>query len=136
MLIPRIPGRSLPEAIFAIMKNSDTATLVDGDLVVGDNTAADGISVKGSGTTATQLICVGVVSGKDIPVGEFGKIQVYGYHGNVKAIAGVTAGGAIKSGTTANSVMLGVTADDPVAQIGYAITAVASSRIKAWLRCM
>jgi hypothetical protein len=118
------------------MKNSDTVALVNGDLVIGDQTAADGISVKGAGAVATQLICAGVVSGKDIPVGEFGKIQVYGYHASVKAAAGVTAGGAIKSSATANSVGLGVTADDPVAQLGYAITATASSRIKAWLRCM
>ena len=136
MLIPRITGRALPETIYMISKNSDSAALVDGDLVIADTTAADGISVKGAGNTATQLICVGVVSGKDIAVGDFGKVQVFGYHGNVKAIAGVTAGGAIKSGTTANSVMLGVTADDPVAVLGFAITAVASSRIKAWLRCM
>lgn len=136
MFSARIPGRSLPEAVYMISKNSDTVALVNGDLLVADLTAADGISVKGSGTTATQLTCVGVLSGKDVAVGDFGKVQVAGYHSSVKAAAGVTAGAAIISSTTANSVGLGATANDPVAQIGFAITATASSRIKAWLRCL
>ena len=131
--------RTDPEKIFGIYKNSDTVALVDGDLCKLDLTAADGVSVTGSGTTATQLTCVGVAkvnSAVGFSVGDYGMVQVYGYHSNVKAIAGVTAGAAIKSGTTANCVMLGSVNDDPVAQLGFAITATSGGRIKAFLRCM
>lgn len=134
MLFQRI-SRTNPEQIFAIMKNVSGGNLVDGDLCVMDLGTADGVSVLNSGAAADLLHCVGVCSGTIIN-NEFGKIQVYGYHANVKAAAGVTAGAAIKSAAVTNSVQLGLAADQPVAQIGFAITATASSRIKAWLRLM
>lgn len=134
MLFQRI-SRTSPEKVFGVFKNTDTVARVDGDLVIHNLTLNDGNSISPSAAAATQLTCVGVVSG-NIAVDDYGLVQVYGYHPNVKAIAGVTAGAAIKSGTTALMVMLGAAADDPVAQIGIALTATANGRIKAFLRCM
>jgi hypothetical protein len=116
------------------MKNSDTIALVDGDCVMGDQTAADGISVKQS-TGALTLFCVGVIAGKDVQVGEFGKVQVFGYHGNAKT-AGATAGLSLTSSGTAGTMVAGGTADPPISVLGYAITTTAGSRSKVWLRCM
>lgn len=132
-------NRGQPEKIFAICKNGDTAALAHGDLVAWDSVAADGVTVKGSPASAGILYVAGVVhdpSGNGVGVGEYALVQVYGYHSHVKAVAGVTAMTAIKSGATAKSVALGATADDPVAQIGISLTAVSGGYCTVLLRVM
>jgi hypothetical protein len=133
MLFARIK-RTDPEAVYAIMKNADSVALANGYLVVHHLTAADGVSVVGS-TSATQLTVAGVVKG-DIPVGGYGLVQIYGYHPSVYSAAGVTAGAAFKTSATQFQAAIGVTADDPVAQAGIALTAVSSNRFKGFIRCM
>jgi hypothetical protein len=82
MLFQRIK-RSDPEKIFAVVKNSwSTASLTNGQPVQWDfTTDADGVGVTRPTARATNagLAVAGVAAGT-IASGEYGLIQVYGYH--------------------------------------------------------
>lgn len=134
MLFQRIK-RTDPEKIFGIFKNNETTSMVDGDMVGADVTAADGVAVLFSTTGAVQLNIVGIVSGNDIEAGAFGTVQVYGLHPNAKS-TGATAGTSIKASTTAKTLTLGATADEPRQQVGFSLTATSSGRNKVFLTAM
>ena len=136
MLFQRIK-RTDPEKVFAIFKNNEATAMVDGDCVITDTTAADGVGAKYS-TAAVHLNVLGIVAGNDIAAGDFGTVQVYGYHPNVKGNANIVAAGtSIKNDdATARNVELGAVGDEPQLQIGHSLSAVASGRCKAFLRCM
>lgn len=89
-------NRGSSEQIFVSVKNSDTSQLEVGHAVFWDAPiAASGTGTGSSAyvkydakcTTATQQVPLfhfaGVVAGKDIPAGDYGSIQVYGYHPGV-----------------------------------------------------
>lgn len=136
MLFQRIK-RSDPEKVFAIFKNNEATAMVDGDCVVTDTTAADGVGAKYS-TAAVHLNTIGIVAGNDIAAGDYGTVQVYGYHPNVKGNANIVAAAtSIKNDdAVARNVELGAVGDEPQSQIGHALAATAAGRVKVFLRCM
>ena len=87
MLFARI-NRSNPEKIFMVVRNSWTSTaLANGYVVQWDFTEdIDGVGVTQPTGIATNLgnACAGVVA-EAIGIGEYGLIQVYGYHAAVLA---------------------------------------------------
>ena len=130
--------RTDPEKVFIICKNGEaSAALTDGKLVVWDTTAADGVTVKFSGTGGGELICAGFVSGNDIAAGEYGTIQVYGYHGNLYGHTDLSAAAkTMISHTTAGMAAAGAAASDPGAYLGFTLAAVSSSRVKGIIRML
>lgn len=126
------------EAIWGSFQNSDSAALVDGDVVISDFAATGndlGRKVKGSAASAGQIGTVGVVQGPDIGVGNFGLVQVYGVHRNVKAEAGVNAAQlALQASATAKTI--GTAAAAASAFMGYSLAAVAAGRTTVFLKCM
>jgi hypothetical protein len=86
MLLQRI-NRSNPEKIFAIVYNSySTASLTNGQAVIWDfATDADGVSVTKPSARATNagVGAAGIVA-QTIAAGDYGLIQVYGYHSAVR----------------------------------------------------
>ena len=93
MLFQRIK-RDDPENIFIIVRNSWTsASIANGYVVQWDfNVDIDGVGVTRGTGMATNLgnACAGVCV-ETIASGDYGLVQVYGYHGAVKARANTTA---------------------------------------------
>jgi len=91
MLFKRI-SRSDPERVFIVCKNGySTASLTNGQAVMWDMGDADGVSVtKCSAATKRMAAFAGIVS-ETIPAGEYGLLQVYGYHSAVRVDSGTTA---------------------------------------------
>lgn len=93
MQIQRI-NRSDPEKIFIVAYNSySTASLTDGQAVIWDfPTDADGVGVTRPTARATNAgIAVAGVAAQTIASGDYGLIQVYGYHSAVR-VRTVTGG--------------------------------------------
>lgn len=88
MLFMRV-NRTNPEKIFVVAKNSyGTASLTNGQAVIWDWTdEVDGISVTLA--TATNLVSQGTdvagIATETIASGQYGLLQVYGYHSAVRA---------------------------------------------------
>lgn len=82
MLIQRI-NRTDPEKVFVVAYNSySTATLINGQAVIWDfATDADGLGVTRPTARATNagIAAAGIVA-ESIVAGDYGLIQVYGYH--------------------------------------------------------
>lgn len=95
MLMQRI-NRSNPEKVFITVMNSySTASLTDGQVVQWDHqTDADGVSVT-LPTAGAGYDCAGVVA-DTIAAGDYGLIQVYGYHSavRVRTLTGGSPAGA------------------------------------------
>ena len=93
MLFQRIK-RSDPEKIFIVVKNSWTsASIANGYVVQWDfNVDIDGVGVTRPTGMATNLgnACAGVAV-ETIAAGDYGLVQVYGYHSAVHARACTTA---------------------------------------------
>ena len=106
MLFQRVQ-RTGPEKVFAICKNTEaSAAMSDGECVVYSvSTTANWGSDVLKSTAAAQLTVAGVVSGKDIPAGEFGTIQVFGFHPNVKTTAAALAAGVVVTSDAAAAVV-------------------------------
>jgi hypothetical protein len=86
MLFQRI-NRSNPEKIFIVAKNSySTASLTNGQAVIWDfATDADGVGVTRPSARATNAgIAVAGVASETIAAGDYGLLQVYGYHSAVR----------------------------------------------------
>ena len=87
MLFMRV-NRTNPEKIFLVAKNSyDTASLTNGQVVIWDwTTDVDGIGVTLA--TATDLVSQGTdvagIASETIGSGDYGLLQVYGYHSAVR----------------------------------------------------
>ncbi len=90
-----------PEKIFIIVCNSwTTAALADGYVVQWDFLdAIDGVGVSQPTGLATNLgnACAGVAVGQ-IPPGDYGLVQVYGYHSAVRAHACTSADNIVLGG--------------------------------------
>lgn len=98
MLFQRI-NRSDPEKIFMIFKNSySTASLTNGQVVMHDfNTDVDGVGVTRPTARATNAgMAVAGVAAQTIVAGNYGLIQVYGYHSalRVRTVTGGSPAGA------------------------------------------
>jgi len=91
MLFKRI-SRSDPERVFIVCKNGwTTATLTNGQVVGWDLGDADGVTVSkiGAGAQKRMASFAGVVA-ESIPAGEYGLLQVYGYHSAVRVDCSTT----------------------------------------------
>src|SRR3990167_3536035 len=158
MLFKRI-NRADPEKIFIIAKNSySTASLTNGQAVIWDwTTDVDGVGVTLA--TATENVSCGVdvagVAAETISSGDYGLLQVYGYHSAVRArtmtttshvynesLAAVAKGTPLVGGITAVFCLEGVTPAE-TAQVlhpcGFALAAQASFTTKAiavFLKCL
>lgn len=87
MLFMRV-NRTNPEKIFVVAKNSySTASLTNGQVVIWDwTTDVDGIGATLA--TATDLVAAGQdvagIASETITSGNYGLLQVYGYHSAVR----------------------------------------------------
>lgn len=83
MLFSRI-NRGSPEKVFISVYNSySTAAITVGQAVMWDfPTDADGVGVTRPTARATNagMACAGVVASTSIAAGDYGLVQVYGYH--------------------------------------------------------
>ena len=134
MLIPRIV-RTGPEKIFSSCKNGEaSATMSDGEFVEFDTatTAAHGSQVIK--TVGLSLKPAGFVSGKDIPPGDFGLVQCYGFHPNAKTTAAALAAGTILTSDAAAAVVAGAIGDDPAARIGVCLKLGVANRAGVFVR--
>ena len=86
MLFQRI-ARTNPEKIFIVVKNSySTASLTNGQAVIWDFiTDADGVGVTLPLARATNHgVAIAGVAAETIAAGDYGLLQVYGYHSAVR----------------------------------------------------
>ncbi len=94
MLFPRI-NRSSPEKVFVVVFNSySTAAITVGQAVNWDFiTDVDGVGVTIPLARATNagVAAAGVVASASIAAGDYGLVQVYGYHSAVR-VRSVTIG--------------------------------------------
>ena len=89
MLFKRI-NRSDPEKIFVVVKNSwATASLTNGQAVIWDfGTDVDGVGVTRPTARATNMgLAAAGIAAETIVAGEYGLVQVYGYHSAVRVRA-------------------------------------------------
>ena len=83
MLSQRIK-RSDPERVFIVVKNGySTASLTNGQPVMWDMTDADGVSVTKPSTAFKRMAAFAGIVAETIAAGEYGLLQVYGYHSAV-----------------------------------------------------
>lgn len=121
MQTPRIV-RGQPEKMFAVVRNLHTGNLVDGDVVVwllstdtpptgwsftptaSQSLAVVGTDVKQSGASANLKTIGGVMAlgAAGLAQGEWGTMQVYGFHSNVKC-GTATAGTEVATVATAGT---------------------------------
>jgi len=136
MLFQRISRRS-PEKIFGIFQNVDAAAMADGEVAILNITATP--TVPGSeakkSAGAAPLNVIGVVSGA-IAIGDFGLIQVYGIHTNVKTTAAALAAGSTINGDSAAAAVAGAIGDDPSSRLGFCVVVGASNRAQCFIKCM
>jgi len=82
MIFQRI-NRSNPERVFITVKNGySTASLTNGQSVIWDSGDADGVNVTRISGAAVAAAFAGVIA-QTIAAGEYGLMQIYGYHAAV-----------------------------------------------------
>ena|SRR5437899_5359874 len=136
MLFQRI-SRKNPERIFGIFQNVDAAAMADGEVVMINITATPtvpGSEIKKT-TAASAINVAGVVSGA-IAIGDFGTVQVYGIHSNVKTTAAALAAGSVITSDAAAAAVVGAAADDPSARLGFSVVVGASNRAQCFIKCL
>lgn len=100
MLFKRI-NRADPEKIFIVAKNSySTASLSNGQAVIWDfATDADGVGVTRPSARATNGgIAFAGIAAETIAAGDYGLLQVYGYHSAVRVRSATGGSPAIAAG--------------------------------------
>lgn len=100
MLFQRI-NRSDPEKIFMVVMNSySTAALANGQAVIWDfATDADGVGVTRPTARATNAgVATAGIASEAIAAGDYGLIQVYGYHSAVRVRTATGGSPAIAAG--------------------------------------
>ena len=158
MLFQRV-NRTNPEKVFIVAKNSyGTASLTNGQCVIWDwTTDVDGVGVTLA--TATENVSAGQdvagIATETIAAGDYGLLQVYGYHSAVRVRTLTDSGhvyhesrGAVAKGTplvggiTTVFALEGITPAE-TAQVltpcGFALAAQASFTTKAiavFLKCL
>lgn len=158
MLFQRV-NRTNPEKIFIVAKNSySTASLTNGQAVIWDwTTDVDGVGVTLA--TATENVSAGQdvagVAAETIASGDYGLLQVYGYHSAVRvrtmtstghvyheSRAAVAKGTPLVGGVTAVFCLEGITPAE-TAQVlhpcGFALAAQAAfttAAIAVFLKCL
>ena len=158
MLFQRV-NRTNPEKVFLVAKNSySTASLTNGQAVIWDwTTDGDGVGVTLA--TATENVAGGSdvagIATETIAAGDYGLLQVYGYHSAVRvrtmtttshvyneSLQAVAKGTRLVGGITTVFCLEGVTVAE-TAQVlegcGFALAAQASFTTKAiavFLKCL
>jgi len=158
MLFQRI-NRNNPEKVYIVGRNSySTASLTNGQAVIWDwTTDVDGVGVTLA--TATENVSCGVdvagIAAETIAAGDYGLLQVYGYHSAVRvrtmtttshvyneSLAAIAKGTPLVGGITAVFCLEGITPAE-TAQVlhpcGFALAAQASFTTKAiavFLKCL
>ena len=158
MLFQRV-NRTNPEKVFLVAKNSySTASLTNGQAVIWDwTTDGDGVGVTLA--TATENVSCGIdvagIATETIAAGNYGLLQVYGYHSAVhvrtmtttshvynESLAAVAKGTPLVGGITTVFALEGITPAE-TAQVlhpcGFALAAQASFTTKAvavFLKCL
>lgn len=90
MLIKQL-NRSDPDKVFIAIENQEGAALNRGELVEWDTTNTLGVSVEEVDTNRAALVA-GVVEDTTISDGEFGLIQIWGFHDAVLTADTLTVG--------------------------------------------
>ena len=104
MLFKRI-SRAQPEKVFVVAKNSySTASLSNGQAVIWDYaTDADGVGVtkptSGEARNGHYGVAFAGIATDDIAAGDYGLLQVYGYHSAVRVRTQTGGNPAIAAGT-------------------------------------
>jgi hypothetical protein len=158
MLFARI-NRSNPEKIFVVAKNSySTAALSNGQAVIWDwTTDMDGVGVTRATATVNEAAGTDIagIAVEAIAAGDYGLLQVYGYHSAVRVRTltstghvyhesrhPVAKGSRLAGGLTAGFTLEGVTPAETAQVIdgcGVALAAQASFTTKAvavFLKCL
>lgn len=130
-----------PEQVFVTVKNSDSVAMSIGHAVMWNFPITDAGAGTGNGygvifntTVATSQLAAmqfaGVIAGRDIPSGEYGSCQVYGYHTGVY-VAGSASSAPFTSGffsvTNRTAASFTNVVLKPVAAFGNTTGAVANS---------
>ena len=158
MLFQRI-SRADPEKVFVVAKNSyDTASLTNGQAVIWDwTTDVDGVGVTLA--TATENVSCGIdvagIAAETIAAGDYGLLQVYGYHSAVRvrtmtttshvyneSLSAVAKGTPLVGGITTVFALEGITPAE-TAQVlhpcGFALaasTTFTTAAIAVFLKCL
>jgi len=156
MLFERI-NRTNPEKIFAVVYNSySTASLTNGQACMWDYaTDADGVGVtKPAAIAVAAGLAIAGVAAETIASGDYGLVQVYGYHSAVRVRTMTTTGTtphivkAVAAGTVLSSPIASVfclegqstASTSPIIfPAGFALAAQASFTTKAvavFLKCL
>ena len=97
MLFQRV-NRSSPEKVFIVVYNSySTAAITNGQAVQWDFTTDHdgvGVSIPTARATNQGFATAGIVATSSIAAGDYGLIQVYGYHSATR-VRTVTSGGVV-----------------------------------------
>jgi len=88
MLIQRMVPKDAPEGIYVRVKNGSSGALANGDVVIWDTTAGDGITVNTTATAGSKYVAGVIID--SIAAGDYGRMQIYGYHPAVKVDGGTT----------------------------------------------
>ena len=120
MLLQRV-NRTNPEKVFLVAKNSyDTASLTNGQAVIWDYaTDADGVGVTKPTDQTARAGSLGTafagIAAETIASGDYGLLQVYGYHSSVIVRTNTGAQPAIVAGTalTQKSAIFSLESADP-----------------------
>ena len=82
MIFRRI-SRADPERVFIVAKNGYASTITNGQPVQWDMSAADGVTVDVCGAAFKRMAAFAGIVAESIANGEYGLVQVYGYHSAV-----------------------------------------------------
>jgi len=139
MLFARIV-RNGPERVFGIFQNVDAAAMADGECVALNVTATPtrpGVEIKKT-TALSQTNVIGIVSGA-IAIGDFGTVQVYGLHPNVKTTNATLAAGSVVYSNAAAAVEVNAGAiarGDIGTFVGFSVVVAAANRAQVFIKTM
>lgn len=143
MLFQRI-SRKNPERVFGIFQNVDATAMADGDVVVLNSAAVlsttfvvPGSEIKKS-TALSQTTVVGVVAGA-IAVNDFGTVQVYGVHPNVKLTTATLAFNTVvysNAAAAAEANAGAIARADIGTMLGITLLTGVANRTSVFIKCM
>ena len=135
MYLRKLVPSAEAEAVYVRVKNGTAGTLNNGDVVIWDTTAADGITVNTTNSASSKYVA-GVIA-ETIPAGGYGKMQVYGYHGAVKVDGGTTdvaAGDALGTGSATGYAFTTTTVGTVLGVALAGVTTVSTGKV--FIKCM
>lgn len=135
MLIRKMVPRDEAEGVFIRVKNGSGGALANGDVVIWDATADDGITVGTTASAGSKYVAGVIVD--TIADGEYGRMQVYGYHSAVKVDGGTTDVSEADLLGTGGTAKYAYTTSTLGTVLGVALAAVATATTgKVFIKCM